>query len=155
MYRTLEVLCVVALFGFIAALLLSRSGGTEKPVEDVAAPVIKTMTEGQMTQQTKAAAADAFSIDPDAVEGLVYYANDDIMDVSELLIVKLTEDADTEAVRSSVEKHVSDQKNLFKNYAPDQYSLLNDSLIEVSGNTLFYCTAQNADALYDAFTKAL
>ena len=54
-----------------------------------------------------------------------------------------------------METYIANQKNLYKNYAPEQYALLEDSILEVSGNTLFYCTATNADALYDAFRKAL
>ncbi len=77
------------------------------------------------------------------------------MDVSELLVVKLKDAEDAEEFRGAVETYIANQKNLYKNYAPEQYALLEDSILEVSGNTLFYCTATNADALYDAFRKAL
>ena len=154
-YRIPEVLCVTALIAFIVLLIFSRSGGSEKPVDEIAAPVIKAMDEGQMTRQPKADAAGAFSIDLSQAEGLVYYANDDIMDVSECLILKLKDESDAESVQASIEAHIASQKNLYKNYAPEQYALLNDSLLEVSGNMIFYCTAKNADALYDAFRAAL
>ena len=77
------------------------------------------------------------------------------MDVSELLIVKLNDAEDAESFRTAVETYIANQKNLYKNYAPEQYALLEDSILDVSGNTLFYCTAKNADALYDAFRTAL
>ena len=155
LYPLLEVLCVVALIAFITFLILSRSGGTEKPVGDVASPVLATLEEGQMTEQSNADAAKAFGFDLSKAEGLVYYENEDIMDVSELLIVKLNDAEDAESFRTAVETYIANQKNLYKNYAPEQYALLEDSILDVSGNTLFYCTAKNADALYDAFRTAL
>ena len=155
LYPALEVLCVAALIAFITFLVLSRSGGTEKPVGDVASPVLATLEKGQMTEQSNADAAKAFGFDLSKAEGLVYYENEDIMDVSELLIVKLNDAEDAESFRTAVETYIANQKNLYKNYAPEQYALLEDSILDVSGNTLFYCTAKNADALYDAFRTAL
>ena len=155
LYPLLEVLCVAALIAFITFLVLSRSGGTEKPVGDVASPVLATLEKGQMTEQSNADAAKAFGFDLSKAEGLVYYENEDIMDVSELLIVKLNDAEDAESFRTAVETYIANQKNLYKNYAPEQYALLEDSILDVSGNTVFYCTAKNADALYDAFRTAL
>ena len=155
LYPLLEVLCVAALIAFITFLVRSRSGGTEKPVGDVASPVLATLEKGQMTEQSNADAAKAFGFDLSKAEGLVYYENEDIMDVSELLIVKLNDAEDAESFRTAVETYIANQKNLYKNYAPEQYALLEDSILDVSGNTLFYCTAKNADALYDAFRTAL
>ncbi len=122
---------------------------------DVAAPAVKLLEEGQMDKKTNADAAKAFGFDLSKTDGLVYYENTDIMDVSELLVVKLKDAEDAEEFRTAVETYIANQKNLYKNYAPEQYALLEDSILEVSGNTLFYCTATNADALYDAFRKAL
>ena len=155
LYPLLEVLCVAALIAFITFLVLSRSGGTDKPVGDVASPVLATLEKGQMTEQSNADAAKAFGFDLSKAEGLVYYENEDIMDVSELLIVKLNDAEDAEGFRTAVETYIANQKNLYKNYAPEQYALLEDSILDVSGNTLFYCTAKNADALYDAVRTAL
>lgn len=155
LYPLWELLCVAALVAFIVFLLLSRSGGTEKPVDEVAAPVLSQLADGQMSEQSNADAAKAFGFDLSETDGLVYYANEDIMDVSELLLVKLKDGADAETFRDAVAQRISDQKTLYKNYAPKQYALLEDSILEVSGNTVFYCTAANAGALYDAFQNAL
>ena len=120
LYPLLEVLCVAALIAFITFLILSRSGGTEKPVGDVASPVLATLEKGQMTEQSNADAAKAFGFDLSKAEGLVYYENEDIMDVSELLIVKLNDAEDAEGFRTAVETYIANQKNLYKNCAPEQ-----------------------------------
>lgn len=150
-----EVLCVAALIGFIVWLCITRSGGTQKSIEEVSGPVVQAMETEQMSKQSNADAFKAFGIDFSTTEGTVYYANDSVMDVSELLIVKLGDENDAQAIKTAIENRVTDQQNLYKNYAPDQYALLQDAIIETSGNTVFYCTAKNANALYEAYKKAL
>lgn len=154
-YVVIEVLCVLALLAFMAGMILSRSGGTDKPLDEVAKPVLSQLKEGQMTARSNGEAEENFGFDLSKAESVVYWSNEDIMDVSELLMVKVKDEADAEAFRAAVEKHIADQKNLYKNYAPKAYALLEDSILEVSGNTVFYCTATNAPALHDAFKTAL
>ncbi len=154
LYRVLELLCVAALIAFIVALFLTRSGGTDKDLGDVSAPTISQLPDG-MEALSNAEAAKTFGLDLDKVESLAAFEDPDIMDVSELLLVKLNDEKDMPACREAVEKHIADQKNLYKSYAPEQYALLSDSVLETRGNLLFYATAQNADALYDAFRNAL
>ena len=77
------------------------------------------------------------------------------MNVSEILIVKLNDRSDAPALKEAVENRVKEQQELYKNYAPDQYSLLTNSIVEVKGNVLFYCTGTNAGEAYEAFKKAL
>ena len=154
-YRIAEGICVVLLIVFIIFLFILNSGGTQKRVKEIAAPVLKAADISALQKKTAADAAKVFGFDTQKEEGILYYANDNIMDVSELLIIKLKDEADASEFKEAIETHVTNQKNLFKNYAPDQYALLKDSIIEVSGNTLFYCTSKDADAFYDAFKKAL
>lgn len=150
-----EIVCAVALLVFIIVLLVVNSGGTSKSVDQVAAPVTKVMDVSKMTKKSAAVAATVFELDRAKAQDIVYYNNDNVMNVSELLIVKLNDEADAPEFKAAVEKRVEKQKALFKSYAPDQYALLDKSVIEVSGNMVFYCTADNADDVYHAFKKAL
>lgn len=154
-YLFYEIFCVAALIAFITVLCMMRSGGTEKDVEQVAAPVCKVMEQDQMVRKTNADAYKAFGFDLSKTEGIAYYANDNIMDVSEMLIIKLKDIDDAAEFKAAIESRVNDRRNLYKSYAPAQYSLLGNCIIETSGNTVFYCTAKNADKLYDAFKNAL
>ena len=154
-YKIIEVVLVVLLIGFVAFLFISNSGGTKKRVKEIAAPVLQSADFSALSRKTAADAAKVFGFDTSKEEGILYYANDDIMDCSELLIVKLKDEADAAAFQEAIEARVQKQKNLFQNYAPDQYALLKKAIIETSGNTVFYCTSKDADAIYDAFKKAL
>jgi len=154
-YMIYEVLCVVLLFCFIVWVCATHSGGTQKSADEVAAPVISSLRQDQMSKKTNADAGKAFGIDLDKTDGIVYYANDNVMDVSEMLIVKLNDSNDAGEFKTAIQNRVTDQENLYKNYAPEQYALLEDSVIKINGNIIFYCTAVNSDELYEAYKKAL
>lgn len=150
-----EVLCVVALVVFVVVLCTARSGGTAKSAEEVAAPIAEALQDVELLEKNNADIVKTFGIDTAKTDGAAYYSSDNVMEVSEILVVKLKNPSDAEAVREAISKYVVNQQNLYKNYAPEQYSLLTDCIIEVSGNTVFYCTAINADALYEIFQKSL
>lgn len=154
-YKIIELLCVAALVAFIIVLLVSLSSGTQKSIKEISAPALKVLDISKMSKKSKNETAKTFEIDTDKAEGIVYYSNDNIMDVSEILIVKLKNPSDAKEFESAVEKRVTNQENLFKNYAPEQYALLQESIIETDGNVLFYCTAVNNKEVYNTFKKGL
>ena len=154
-YLVPEILLVAALLVFIVWICIISSGGTRKSIDEVSAPVCLALEQDQMNKKTNSDAIKAFGIDLDKTEGLVYYANDSVMDVSEMLIVKLNDPDDAEGFRTAIQNRVTDRENLYKNYAPEQYALLQDCIIKTSGNMVFYCTAKNADELYETYKKAL
>ena len=154
-YLYSEIACVVVLLVFVIILCATRSGGTEKSIEQISSPVIKVLQKDQMTKKTNADAIKAFGFDLSKTEGIVYYENGNIMDVSEMLIIKLNDMEDAQEFKTAIKARVEERKNLYKSYAPEQYALLDDCIIESSGNTVFYCTATNSDELYDAFKDSL
>ncbi|MBQ6019055.1 MAG: DUF4358 domain-containing protein [Clostridia bacterium] len=154
-YRLYEWICVAALAVFVVLMLVFSSGGTGKSVRELTAPVTKLSEATPLVERTAPEAAAAFGFDLTLTEGVLYYENEDIMNVSEILIVKVNDKSDAPEIKQAVERRVKEQAELYKNYAPDQYSLLQKSIVEVKGNTVFYCTGTNAGDVYDAFKKAL
>lgn len=154
-YKIIEFACVGTLIVFIICLIVSLSSGTAKSVEEIAQNPVKYATQSKMKKRSANEAAKTFGFNPQDAEGIVYYCNDSIMDVSEILIVKLKKPSDAKEFEAAVQKRVENQQNLFKNYAPEQYALLQNSIIKADGNTLFYCTAQNNKEIYNSFKKGL
>ena len=154
-YKIIELGCVAALIVFIICLIVSLSAGTSKSIQDISASSVKYATESKMKKRSTNDAAKTFGFEAEKAEGIVYYCNDSIMDVSEILIVKLKNPSDAKEFEQAVQKRVENQENLFKNYAPEQYALLQNSIIEADGNTIFYCTADNNKEIYNSFKKGL
>ena len=154
-YRTAELVCVAVLIVFIIVLIGAHIGGTQKTAAELGAPFSSVITPDFMTKESEQSALELFNLPPDKTEGVVFYANESVMDVSELLIVKLVDENDGAEFREAIEKRVEEQRTLYQKYAPKQYALLTNSIIAVSGNAVFYCTAENADELYEIFKHNL
>ena len=154
-YRIAELLCAAALIGFILFAAAAHTGGTQKTAKELEASFADALTAGGMARQTRRAAEDRFGLPPEKTAGVVYYANESVMDVSELLIVLVQDPAETAGIRQSILAHIEEQKALYRSYAPAQYALLENSVVAVSGNAVFYCTAENADELHDRFDRSL
>lgn len=154
-YQLYELICVAVLAVFVTLMLVFSSAGTNKTVQELTSPVAKLGESAALTERTALNASSVFGFDLSIAEGVLYYENEDIMNVSEILIVKLNDRSDAPALKEAVENRVKEQQELYKNYAPDQYSLLTNSIVEVKGNVLFYCTGTNAGEAYEAFKKAL
>ena len=154
-FKLKEGILTALLVVFIAFLFIRASGGTDKPMAEIAPPVLAELESAGLTEKTAIEAAKVFVYDRDKAAETVYSANESVMDVSEVLMIKLADSADAQEIKAAIEKRVEEQKNLYKSYAPQQYALLERCVIQVSGNTVFYCTAENADRAYDTFKNQL
>ena len=154
-YRAAELLCAAALICFILFSAAAHTGGTRKTAKELEASFEDALTAAGMVRQPRRTAEERFGLPPEKTAGVVYYANESVMDVSELLIVLLQDPADAAEIRRAVEARVEEQKELYRSYAPAQYALLENSVVAVSGNAVFYCTAENADELHERFDRSL
>lgn len=97
-----------------------------------------------------------YGIDPAEFEGCVLYYPSTNMVAEEVLIVKLADKSQQEAVRAAIEARLQTQKTTFDGYGVDQYDMLtNNSVVEIRGNyVLFVVNASSAEAR-QAFVNAL
>lgn len=97
-----------------------------------------------------------YGIDPAAYESCILYYPTTNMMAEELLIVKLADPAQAEAVRAACEKRIDTQKNTFEGYGVEQFQMLSShAIIEVRGNFVLFVVNNDADAALKAFLGAL
>lgn len=67
-------------------------------------------------------------------------------DADEICIVKANDDK-LDTVQKAVEKRLEDQKDVFKDYVPEQYDKLCDTKVKTTGNYVYWvCTNDNSKA---------
>ena len=97
-----------------------------------------------------------YGLDPAAYEGCLLYYPATNMDAEELLLIKLKDADQQEAVRSAMEARVQTQKNTFEGYGVEQFDLLtNHCVLEVKGNFALLVVSKTCDDALGAFTDAL
>ena len=77
------------------------------------------------------------------------------MDAEELLILKLADPSQAEAAAAAIQERNQSQINVYEGYAPEQYALCEDAVIDVQGNYILYVVHKDADRIDAAFREAL
>ena len=140
-------------------LLISMFGGntaSSANAEDVAAAVVETIDMTNMVLAENQMVKRLYGLDPASFESCILYYPTTNMMAEELLIIKLSDMSQQEAVRAAVEARLATQKTTFEGYGVEQFDMLtNDSVIEIRGNyVLFVVNAACTDAR-KAFLGAL
>ena len=97
-----------------------------------------------------------YGINPSDYEDVLLYAPVSNIDARELLLVKLRDVSQQEAVIAAVQQRLQTQTNAFDGYGTDQYALLTEcSAIEPRGNYILFVVSENEAAARAAFSAAL
>lgn len=97
-----------------------------------------------------------YGLDPGAYESCVLYYPTTNMQAEELLIVKLTEPAQADALKAAITARLETQKTSFDGYGIEQYDLLTThAVVEVRGNYVLFVVHAACDQARQAFLDAL
>ena len=152
--RILSILMVIALVAVII-VYLAGSSGSEKPIDEVAAPVISLFENEKSEHSQDRMFKKHYSFNAQDYDGVVLYSPVSNMDAEELLIVKLAEEDQAEELVAAVESRLDSQMNVFEGYAPQPYALCQNAIIDLQGNYLLFVVHENATLIDDAFRSAL
>lgn len=85
----------------------------------------------------------------------VIYTPKTNMDVNEILIIKVKDSSQIDAVEEAVENRVKNQLNSFEGYGVEQCDLLDDYEVKIIGSYIFYGVAENIGEIKSAFKDAV
>lgn len=147
----------VALAAVVSLLVMFRAD----PISDADPMAVRDAVTAQM-DMTGVVEADnqmirrLYGLDIAAYESCILYYPATNMGAEELLIVKFSDSAQADALRSAIEARLQTQKNTFDGYGVEQYDLLtNHALVEIRGNYALFVVGKNADQVRQAFLDAL
>lgn len=149
-----EIVSIVCLVAFIM-FVTTESKASEKNASEVAESVISVMNLEGTSEQKSKQLKKQFSFNAEDFDSFVYYKSNDVMNVRELLIIKVKEGSHTSAFIKEIEKVLTDKKNLFESYAPEQSALLEKAIIETEQNFIFYAVGEDVSSAYSAFVNSL
>lgn len=160
--KTKQILFEVARWAAVVTavvfLMISFGGNTVSNADpaDVEAAVLEQLDMTNMLKADNQLIKRFYGLDPAAFESCVLYYPTTNMMAEELLIIKLSDVSQQDAVRAAIEQRLETQKTTFEGYGVEQFAMLTEnSVIEIRGNyVLFVVNASSAQA-QDAFLDAL
>lgn len=154
----METVRWVAAAAMIVCLLVLFGGDPISGAEfaDVSAAVVPEVNTENMTEAENQMVKRLYGLDPVDFEGCTLYYPRTNMDAEELLILKLKDVSQREAVEKAIEARLQTQKITFDGYGVGQTDLLtNYCVIDVRGNFALFVVSKTCDAAQAAFRDAL
>ena len=152
--RIKEIVCVAALLVFILLLVTQNKQSTAQPqdiLDSVCTAIDVSALEAQREDQFK----KAFGFDAQDFEYVSFLASKDVMEVRELLLVKLPQGTDAQPLVGKIKARVEDKAELFSGYAPEQSGYLETYALLTRGGYVLYVVSDTPEDAIRAFKKAL
>ncbi len=153
-YRIMEIICIVFLVVFIG-FLSKEETVSDKTVKEVASAVTATVDTKGLKKQKEIEIKKELSLTADSFDGIYYIKSDDIMDVREILIIKLKDNQSSDEAIEKIEKRLKDKQTLFEGYAPEQSAMLKNYCLKQKAGFIFYAILDEKEAALSAFNKIL
>lgn len=153
MARLKELLCVFLLVLFIVVLSRNTAVST-KPADQIFTEVKDSAYTKGLEKRSKAQFKKVTGFSQNEFESVVYYGSDSVMEVREVMIVKVGS-GDADALVDALKERVKNKAELFRGYAPEQSALLDSCIIEERAGVVFYAVCDDAQKAAAVFKAAV
>lgn len=152
--RLKEIVCVLLTVVFIFFVTRSEPP-SETSAADMAAALLTVTDVSALHECKNAEFKREFQINPNDYDGVVYYTSDSIMEVRELLVIRLADEAQGEALTERIRGRVEDKITLFNGYAPEQEALLDGYVLEETRGFVLFAVCDEPEAVRRTFKDHL
>lgn len=152
-----SVISIILLIALVVSIAVSFGGssGSDKSVEEVK-EVIAPLFQNEGAQEVSSRfLRKYYDLNASDYEGVSLFMPNSNMDAQEMLIIKLADTSQAEAVSEAINTRLETQLNAFDGYAPVQYDLCSKAIVDVRGNYILFVIHENAAEIEAAFRRAL
>lgn len=144
----------VIAFAVILIVFASQNKISKADFQDVSAAVTKAVDTSKMQKGNDSTFKRLYGLDSSEFEALTLYWPLSNMDAEEMLIIKLKDISQQQALKDAIDARLATQKKSFDGYGVEQYALLTESAVtDVQGNYILFIVGkdcQKADAAFKA-----
>ena len=151
----LKWLFLVLIGLFVFWQVFSHGSQSRADFSQVSEAVIVAADLSGMTEGDNQMVRRLYGLDPADYDGVTLYYPSSNMGAEEILVVKLSDLSQQEAVETAMRNRIQSQMDVFEGYAPEQYATLEQGVVEVQGNYLLLVVAKDTAPVRQAFLNAL
>lgn len=149
-----KYILLVLLLVFITSLLRNGEISNAK-IEKVDAAVTEALEMEGLSTADNRMIKRLYGINVNDYEDVILYVSGSNMEVEEVLIVKLRDTAQADAIEAAINKRLETQLKSFEGYGPEQCKLLEDHVLDIQGNYILFVVNKDAASVDKAFQKSL
>lgn len=153
-FDILQYLIMAALLVFMIIMLTAGKSRTV-PMEEIQSRMEAIPSVSELQKKDLSDAAKTFSVDASLIDEGIYYRVDDIMNVNELLIVRISDDEKRQKLIDAVESYLEDKTAAFDGYGTNQYGLLSNAVRTEKGEYFFFGVSDDVLEWETQFLKTI
>lgn len=146
---------LVGLFIVFILFINKQTVFVEVDMETITKELSKEAGLEEMQEFSASRAKADLGINVNDYKAVAYYGHESIMECETLLIICLNDGSQGDELIERIEKQRIGLMNLFQSYAPDQYELLANSILDIKGNYVFYIVSENAEDIAQLFVDCI
>ncbi len=154
MPRFMAILCAVLTMAFVF-FVTRQAPVSDKTAEEIAAQLTESFDTEGLTLRSGGEFKKTFLLSAGDYDGVVYYSADSVMDVRELLLVRLKDESQSQELTEVLKKRIEDKIVLFNGYAPEEEALLGSYVLESSQGFVLFAVCSHPDKVLETFKEAL
>lgn len=141
----------VALVVLFLATKLSQGKESQTDFSSMSEAVMAAADLTPMQQADNQMIKRLYGLDPAEYDGVLLYYPSTNMGTEELLLVKLRDPSQQDAVSAAISARIASQKSSFDGYGVNQYAMLESSITLVQGNYVLLIVAPDPAPVRQAF----
>ena len=142
--RTLEIVLLI-LLGIYVGWILHRQGSRDVEIKVIAQQMTKQCEFDGLTRGDANSLKKEFSLNSADYDGVFYLYSENLMNVQELLVVKVKDTGQLDELEKRVNTHLENRKKSFRGYGTNQEILLEQAVISDRGNYFFYAVSEQVE----------
>lgn len=152
--RFKEILCIILLVIFIFTLS-SQKNTSSKTVSEIYKALSESTDFSMLKKCDSLKFKEETALSAEDYTEVLYYASSSVMEVREVIIIKLQNKNQLENTKNALLKRAEEKGKLFEGYAPEQAALLKNYVLEEKAGILVFAVCNNREKLISAFKSAV
>lgn len=157
MMRMLEIIkwaCIALVFALVIGRTVTGQP-SKADFADVKQAVLASLEQDNLEEGDMQMFRRFYDLDPSVYQEIVYYYPASNMAAEELLLVRLQDHTQEEALLSAIQARLDAQIKNFEGYGVEQTAMLENAVVKAKGNYVLFVSAKDPDAAAKAFLDAL
>lgn len=135
--------------------LLTGMSGSNKPFEDVAAPLQRALENTELIEVNGQGFRHTYGINPAELAGVMMFASEFRLSAEEVLLIEARDSEQVSELLQRIEEQLQDKRNRFGNHAPEEIHYIDNAQLTVRGNHIFLAIGPQATEFRQIFVESL
>ena len=148
--------CILILSGCASSSTKNSTSVKNISAKDIAAKIKSSLNLTEMTQIDDKKLKKLYGISTDEIDSYCIFVSMSNIKADEIAVIKVKSSSDAESIKEKIQKRNDAEALSFKDYLPEQYTLIQNHILKSNGNYILYAVSKDTEKIentFDSFFK--